>query len=66
MPNSAGNVPGGNEGQTDMGRGMSGDFTYDKMQRKTGRTGAAGMEDNSNTVDGNKSTVSDPRTTSSS
>ncbi len=63
MANSAGNVPGGNEGQTDTGRGQSGDFSSNKSQRNTGRTGSVGSEPNSNTEDGNKSVVSDPRTT---
>lgn len=65
MPNSVPNAPDGNEGQTDQGRGDSGAFTYDKSQRKTGRTGSVGEGPNENTVDGNKSTVNDPRTTPS-
>jgi hypothetical protein len=66
MPNNVPNAPMGNEGQTDMDRGQTGTFTYSKEQRQTGRTGSVGMGENSNTVDGNKSVVNDPRTTSSS
>jgi hypothetical protein len=66
MPNNVPNAPGGNEGQTDQGRGDSGAFTYDKGQRKTGRTGGVGTSPNQNTVDGNKKTNSDPRLTPSS
>lgn len=65
MPNSVPNAPGGNEGQTDQGRGGSGNFSYNKGMRKTGRTGSTGMQPNPNTVDGNKKTNADPRLTPS-
>jgi hypothetical protein len=65
MPNSVPNAPGGNEGQTDQGRGSTEEFTYNKGMRKTGRTGSVGAGPNSNTVDGNKKTNSDPRLTPS-
>jgi len=60
--NSAGQVGGGNEGQTDMGRGSKMEFSYSKSGRKTGRIGGGGRS-SANTVepDSNKRSVSDPR-----
>lgn len=65
MPTSVSNAPGGNNGQTDKDRGQTAAFTYDKGMRNTGKTGSVTMVPNPNTVDGNKSTVKDPRTTPS-
>lgn len=59
--NSAGSVPAGNEGQTDMGRGNEMRFPFSKEQRDTGKVGTPATLPNSNTVDGNKTTEADPR-----
>jgi hypothetical protein len=60
--NSAGRVGPSNEGQTDQGRGNTDSFTYNKGQRKTGKAGGSPrMVPNSDTVDGNKRTATDPR-----
>lgn len=61
MANSAGNVPKGNEGQTDMDRGSSYIGTVTKGQRNTGRVGGLDKTGNSNTADGNKVRANDPR-----
>jgi len=62
MGNSAGRVGSGNEGKTDSGRGSVMNFPYSKAGRKTGKTGGSGSKKtNTNTVDGNKRTVKDPR-----
>ena len=60
--NSAGRVGGGNDGQTDMGRGSLIHFRYTKSGRQTGRVGRS-MKSVSNDTkpDSNKRTVSDPR-----
>lgn len=59
---TAGTVGGGNEGQTDMGRGSKMNFSFSKSGRKTGKV-AAGMTmaANSENVDANKRMASDPR-----
>lgn len=59
--NSAGSVPAGNEGQTDMGRGSSATFPYTKGQRNTGKVATPKIVANPGTEDGNKTTSSDPR-----
>ena len=59
--NSAGTVPGGNEGKTDMDRGSVKTGSYSKSQRKTGKVGGLGSKPNSNKPDDNKGTRSDPR-----
>lgn len=51
------------DGQTDKGRGNSMQFPYNKGGRKTGRVGSPGSVPNSNTEDGNKRVVNDPRLT---
>jgi hypothetical protein len=59
--NSAGSVPAGNDGQTDMGRGSNVKFPFSKGQRDTGKVGTPKVIANPGTVDGNKTTSSDPR-----
>ncbi len=60
--NSAGQVGDGNNGMTDMGRGSTMKFNFTKAGRKDGKVGGSGTSSpNSETVDGNKRTVSDPR-----
>jgi hypothetical protein len=62
MANSAGTVPSNpNQGQTDRDRGSTMDFRYNKAGRNTGKVGAPSKAPNSNTEDGNKRTVNDPR-----
>jgi hypothetical protein len=61
MPNSAGNVGSGNEGKTDMDRGMTGSGNVNKNSRKTGQVGNVNTAQNPNTEDGNARRVSDPR-----
>jgi hypothetical protein len=51
---SAGKVTGGNEGQTDKGRGSSFKFPFTKNRRNTGKVGTPSKAPNSQTVDGNK------------
>jgi hypothetical protein len=58
---SAGKVGGGNEGQTDMDRGSVNVGSYSKGMRNTGKAGSMGSKANSNTDDGNKRPVRDPR-----
>ena len=51
-----------NDGNTTKDRGQSGSFGYSQGQRNTGRTGSGKSSPaNSNTVDANKRTTSDPR-----
>jgi hypothetical protein len=50
-----------NEGQTDLGRGPSLTFPFTKGGRKTGKVGTSRSVPNSNTEDGNKRVVNDPR-----
>lgn len=59
---SAGRVGAPNEGQTDMGRGNTMNFSFSMSGRKTGRV-SAGISSgaNSETVDANKRVASDPR-----
>lgn len=61
--NSAGTVGGGNEGQTDQGRGSKMMFSFTKGGRKTGAVGG-GMSTvaNMESVDGNvRKATPDPR-----
>jgi hypothetical protein len=46
MAMNAGQVGGGNGGQTDMDRGQSYAFPYSKSQRKTGKVGSGSSTPN--------------------
>jgi len=59
--NSAGNVGAPNEGKTDTNRGGSIKFPYTKAGRNTGTVAGPKTVPNSNKVDDNKRTTSDPR-----
>lgn len=61
MANSAGNVPSGDQSQTDNKRGSSMNFPYSKSGRKTNKIGAPANTPNSNTVDGNVRKAKDKR-----
>lgn len=61
MANSAGNVPGGDQSQTDSSRGSTVRFPFTKSGRKTNRVGGPVTGPNSNTVDGNARKASDKR-----
>lgn len=59
---SAGKVGAGNEGKTDMDRGsVAKGMDVTKASRKTGKVGGMENVPNSNTVDGNKRSIKDPR-----
>lgn len=61
---SAGKVPDGNSGRTDVGRGSTMTFRYSKTGRQTGRiAGGVLPAPNGQTVDANKRQVNDPRMT---
>lgn len=61
MANAAKPKTKGNMGKTDMDRGSYDTFSANRSMRKTGRVGGAKMTPNSNTEDGNKRRVNDPR-----